>query len=235
VEVTAVIPAHLDSRRLVRKVLRKIKGKSLIEHVYRRVKESKLIEGVYVASSDREIIDEVISFGGEYIETEKKHNCGTSRVSEVASSINSDIIINIQADEPLISHELLDSMAEHMMKDRGIDILTPVKKIVNINEINDNSVVKVLFDKDNKALYFSRLPIPYNSEIYYKHIGIYCFRKSFLLNYPTLKESSIDKSEKLEQLRFLYNGYKIAVFVTEYETIGVDTEEDLKRVEEILG
>ncbi|MDP8215733.1 MAG: 3-deoxy-manno-octulosonate cytidylyltransferase [Candidatus Kaelpia imicola] len=234
-EVAAVIPAHLDSKRLYRKVLRKIKGKSLIEHVYYRVKESKYIEKVYVASSDREIIDEVVSFGGEFIKTTKIHNCGTSRVSEASSSLDAAVIINVQADEPLISHELLDEMARYMTDNRDIEILTPVRKITEFDEIDNKNVVKVVFNKDNKALYFSRLPIPHGGEEYYKHIGSYCFRKSFLLSYSELEESSIDKAEKLEQLRFLYNGYRIAVFVTEHETIGVDTEEDLRRVEEILG
>ncbi|MDP8253948.1 MAG: 3-deoxy-manno-octulosonate cytidylyltransferase [Candidatus Kaelpia aquatica] len=234
-EVVAVIPAHLDSKRLSRKVLRKIKGKSLIEHVYSRVKESKLIEKVYVASSDREVIDQVVSFGGEFIRTAKVHNCGTSRVSEASSNIDADIIINVQADEPLISYELLDQMARYMIDNKDIEILTPVKKITELRDINDKNVVKAVFSKDNKALCFSRLPIPHDADEHYKHIGIYCFRKSFLLSYPELEESNLDKAEKLEQLRFLYNGYRIAVFVTEYETIGVDTEEDLKKVEEILS
>ena len=229
-EVAAIIPAHLDSKRLSRKVLRKIKGKSLIEYVYYRVKKSKYIEKVYVASSDREIIDQVVSFGGEFIKTTKVHNCGTSRVAEASSNIDADIIINVQADEPLISYELLDQMAGYMTDNRDIEILTPVKKITEFDEIEDKNIVKVVFNKDNKALYFSRLSIPHGAEEHYKHIGVYCFRKSFLLSYPELEESSIDKFEKLEQLRFLYNGYKIAVFVTEHETIGVDTEEDLRRM-----
>ncbi len=234
-EVVAIIPAHLDSKRLSRKVLREIKGKSLIEYVYSRVKESKLIEKVYVASSDQEIIDRVISFGGEFIKTTKAHSCGTSRISEASFGINTDIVMNVQADEPLISCELLDQMARYMIDNKDVEILTPVKKITESDEVNDKNVVKVVFDRDSEALYFSRLPIPFDGQEHYKHIGVYCFRKSFLLSYPELKESDIDKAEKLEQLRFLYNGYKIAVFVTEYETVGVDTEDDLKKVEEILS
>jgi 3-deoxy-manno-octulosonate cytidylyltransferase (CMP-KDO synthetase) len=235
VEIAAVIPAHLDSKRLSRKVLREIKGKSLIEHVYSRVKESKLIERVYIASSDKEIIERASFFGAACIETSKGHNCGTSRVSEAAADIDADIIINVQADEPLISYQLLDSMAEAMLKNKDIDIMTPVKKITDAGEINNTNVVKVLFDKESKALYFSRLPLPYNGESFYKHIGIYCFRKSFLVKYSGLEESDMDKSERLEQLKFLYNGYRITVFITEYDTVGVDTEEDLKRVEGILS
>jgi len=235
VEVAAVIPARLASERLPRKVLRLIKGKTLIRHVYERVKEAKNISDVYVATSDQEIIEEVDSFGGNFIKTIREHDCGTSRVSEAAEKIEAQIVINVQADEPLISPQMLDSLTSHMASNENLDILTPVKKIEQKADISDINAVKVVFDKNNNAIYFSRLPIPYRGGVFYKHIGVYCFRRSFLMEYTRLAESPIENYEKLEQLRFLWNGYKIAVFVTDYQAIGVDTEEDLKRVEEMIG
>ncbi|MDD5614284.1 MAG: 3-deoxy-manno-octulosonate cytidylyltransferase [Candidatus Omnitrophica bacterium] len=234
-EIAAVIPARLASERLPRKVLRLIKGKTLIRHVYERVKEAKTISNVYVATSDQEIIDEVESFGGNFIKTVQKHDCGTSRVSEAITEIEAQIVINVQADEPLISPQMLDSLSNHMINNENIEILTPVKKIEQKTDILDVNVVKVVFDKDNHAVYFSRLPIPYGGDVFYKHIGVYCFRRSFLMKYARLAESPLEEYERLEQLRFLWNGYKIAVFVTDYQAIGIDTEEDLKRVEEIIS
>ncbi len=233
-EVAAVIPAHLASRRLSRKVLVKVAGKTILQHVYERVKSADKISRVYVAASDEEIIEEAERFQADVIKTSSHHKSGTSRVAEAASKINAGVIINIQADEPLISPELLNQLAGRMIKDSSIKILTPVKKIKDENEIKDANVVKVVFDKNLNALYFSRCEIPYGGKEFYKHIGVYCFSADFLKEYPILTESPLEGAEKLEQLRLLWNGYKIRVFITEYESIGVDTEKDLKKVMELI-
>ena len=172
-EIAAVIPAHLASRRLPRKALIKVAGKTILQHVYERVKSADKISSVYIASSDDEIIEEVRRFKADFIKTYRYHTSGTSRVAEAASNLNAGIVINVQADEPLISPELLNQMAAQMVKDGSIKILTPVKKIRDTKEIQDPNIVKAVFDKNLNALYFSRLPIPYESGETYKHIGVY--------------------------------------------------------------
>ncbi len=233
-EVAVVIPAHLGSTRLSAKVLRDLCGKTILERVYERAKKAKQIKSVYIATSDSEIIEAAEKFKAQVIKTEKKHLCGTSRVSEAALKINEEIIINVQADEPFISWELIDQLSLKMAEDKTIDILTAVKKIDKKSDIENPNVVKTVFDKSLNALYFSRSAIPYESSQAYKHVGIYCFRRSFLIAYPGLEESPQEKSEKLEQLRFLWNGYKIKVLITEFEGIGIDSAEDLERAKELL-
>jgi len=233
-EIAAVIPAHLASKRLSRKVLIKVAGKTILQHVYERVKSADKISSVYIAASDDEIIEEAKRFQADFIKTSSHHDSGTSRVAEAAFKIDAGVIINVQADEPLISPDLLNQMAAQMVKDSSIKILTPVKKIKDKNEIETPDVVKVVFDKDLNALYFSRCEIPYGGEEFYKHIGVYCFSAGFLKEYSGLPESPLEGEERLEQLRFIWNGYKIRVFITEYESIGVDTEEDLNRMKQLL-
>ena len=234
-EIVAVIPARLASTRFPGKVLSRINGRTLLSYVYERVKSASRIEEVYIASGDDEIIEEAQLLKARYIRTQEKHSSGTSRISEVARQLESEIIINVQADEPLISPELLDELATVIAENKDIQILTPVKIIETSYEKKDPNVVKVVFDRNFNALYFSRSPIPYGGSDYYKHIGIYCFRKDILLRYPDMLECELEREEKLEQLRFLWNGYKIRVFITDYESIGVDTPEDLEKVESLLA
>jgi 3-deoxy-manno-octulosonate cytidylyltransferase (CMP-KDO synthetase) len=233
-EVVAVIPARLASTRFPNKVLAKIGKKTLLQMVYEQIKSVGCVDKIYIATCDEEIISEARAFGAEAISTSKNHSSGTSRIAEAIRNISAEIILNVQADEPLISPLLLDKLVNKMKEDSEIKILTPVKKIEKPEEIYDPNVVKVVFDKDNYALYFSRQPIPTEGDRY-KHIGVYCYRRDILLYYPRLEASPLEKQEKLEQLRFLWHGYKIKVEITDYESIGVDTPEDLEKVKELLG
>lgn len=233
-EVTAIIPARLSSTRFPGKVLYKIGGKTILQHVYERVSLSKRVDDVFIATAEDEIIEEVKSFNGKFIRTTNAHPSGTSRVAEAVSNLSSDIILNVQADEPLISPSLLDQLVEEAFME-DIQIVTPVKKIERKDEIGDPNVVKVVFDKELNALYFSRHPIPYDGEEFYKHIGVYCFKREVLLAYPKLTPSPLEEFEKLEQLRFLWNGYKIKVLITQYESFGVDTPQDLEKIRKFLN
>jgi len=232
-EIVAIIPARLGSTRFPRKVLAKIGEKTLLQMVYERVKSVPTIDKIYIATPDDEIKSCAHSFGAEVIMTSPGHTSGTSRIAEAAGDIPAEIILNVQADEPLISPLLLENLVNIMKMSPEIEILTPVKKIEKTHEDNDPNVVKVVFDKDNYALYFSRQPIPTEGDKY-KHIGIYCYRREVLLYYPQLEPSPLEKQEKLEQLRFLWHGYKIKVEITNYDSIGVDTPEDLEKVKEVL-
>lgn len=233
-EVAAIIPARISSRRFPGKVLVKIAGKTMLEHVYQRVKSAKKIEEVYVATADAEVIEAAESFGAKCIPTKRGHPSGTSRTAEAASQIDAEIILNVQADEPLVSSQLLDELVQQMLREREVEVLTPIKKIENKDEIKDQNVVKVVFDRELNALYFSRLPLPYRGKEFYKHIGIYCFRKNFLLNYPRMEISPWEKVEKLEQLSFLWNGCKIKLLLTECESISVDSPQDLEKIRGLL-
>ena len=233
-EVVAVIPARISSTRFPGKVLKHLGGKSILAYVYERVRSAKMIQDVYIATADAEIIKEAEFIGAKWIKTEKEHSSGTSRVAEAASKIKASIYINVQADEPLISPDLLNELALKMLQDNKIEILTALGEIKNKSEAENPNVVKVVWDKDFNALYFSRSVIPYGTDTFFKHIGIYCFREEFLHNYPFLEKSPLEEKEKLEQLSFLWNGYKIKVHLTEYENISIDTPEDLEKVKRIL-
>lgn len=234
-EAVVIIPARLSSKRLPAKVLAKIGRKTMLEHVYLRAQKAKYVKKVYVATADDEIIKEVKSFGGNYIRTSCAHSSGTSRVAEACRNIKANIIINLQADEPLLKPLLLDRLIELLEKERKIVLATAIAKIRQRQELNDPNVVKVVLDNAGYIIYFSRSPIPYQGNCYYKHLGIYAFRKKFLLQFPYLKPSYLERLEKLEQLRILANGYKIKALETKFQMIGVDTPEDLEKVRRILS
>jgi len=167
------------------------------------------------------------------------HSSGTDRVAEVVRDMDVKIIINIQADEPLVNPIIIDTLAEEMLSNPKLNMATIRKKITDIEEINNPNIVKVICDKDGFAIYFSRFPIPFYREkienmIYYKHLGIYAYTKDFLFTFKNLPFSYLEDAEKLEQLRAIEAGYKIKVIETSFDSIGVDTEEDLKKVENIL-
>jgi 3-deoxy-manno-octulosonate cytidylyltransferase (CMP-KDO synthetase) len=239
VEAIAIIPARIRSKRFPKKVLAKIGNKSMLEIVYRKAYLSKFVKEVYVATADKEIIEEVKKFGGKYLKTSPHHQSGTSRISEVANSLKSNIIINVQADEPLLNPKLLDSLIILMKKNPKIFVVTPISKINSRKELLDPNVVKVVIDNEDFVLYFSRSVIPFKKNSYnisyYKHIGIYGFRKKFISNYSSLKPSYLEKAESLEQLRILSNGYKIKALKTNYKMLGVDTLKDLENVRKIIS
>lgn len=249
-----VIPARYDSTRFPGKPLALLKGKPLIQHVYEGCLGASLVKDVMVATDSEAILEKVLSFSGKAVMTSSKHLSGTDRVAEVASQLDYDIIVNVQGDEPLINPQMIDDVVD-LLSDSSADMGTLTKKIDNPEDIMDPNVVKVVFDKDNFALYFSRSPIPYHREllgsigfnvvvkekslpddfVMYKHVGIYSYRKEVLLRLSSMRQTRLEEIERLEQLRALENGFKIKVKETIFETIGVDTPEDMERVEEWLN
>lgn len=232
-----VIPARYNSTRFEGKPLAMIYGHSMIEWVYKRTLKSNLDE-VIVATDDKRIYDEVIKFGGKVMLTSKKHETGTDRIVEVAKQYDDfEIIINIQGDEPLIETSIINELADAFEKEQ-IDMASVKYKIEDKNEIENPNAVKVVTDENDFAMYFSRSPIPYprkkeNIE-YYKHIGIYGYKKDFLLKYSEMEMTKLEKNESLEQLRALENGYKIKMIETKHKVWGVDTPEDLHNVKAII-
>lgn len=240
-KIVGIIPARYASTRLPGKPLATILDKPMIEWVYRSVKKSRLIEQIIVATDDQRVFDEVKRFGGEVVMTPLDIQTGSDRIAYVARQLPlADIIVNVQGDEPFVSGALIDDAIMPLLVDPKLQVSTLVKKISNQDELYNPSTVKVVFDNFSNAIYFSRSPIPYardsasiTSEItggkFFKHIGLYVYRKDFLLYYTKLPQSSLEKAEKLEQLRILENGYKIRVVETDFESISVDTPEDLYR------
>jgi len=235
-KIIGIIPARFASTRLTGKPLIKINGKPMIQHVYERSIKSKLLNKVIVATDDKRIFNAVKEFGGEVMMTSPHHKSGTDRIGEIVKQRNSettkwDIIVNMQGDEPFINYRNIDKAIEPLISDKKLNVSTLCYKINNHNEIHNPNIVKVVFDKNNFALYFSRYAIPFNRDNgkinYYKHIGLYVYRKSFLLSIIKLKPSKLELSEKLEQLRILENGEKIKVIESKIDSHSVDTKQDL--------
>lgn len=240
--VIGIIPARYSSTRFEAKVLADIMGKSMLQHVWERAKQARVLEDVIIACDDERIADAAKGFGAKVVLTAKGHPSGTDRIIEVINPLDVNVIVNIQGDEPLVHPMMIDTVASALMDDKKVSMATLMKKIENAQEINDPHVVKVVVDKNNFALYFSRAAIPFHPEnsdikepVYYKHIGLYAYTKDFLFTYRNLPVSRLEKMEKLEQLRVLEEGYRIKVIETKYETIGVDTAEDLEKVKQYLN
>ncbi len=237
-KVVGIIPARFDATRFPGKPLAKILNKPMIQWVYERAKKSNSLETLIVATDSQQIYNQVKDFGGEVVLTSKEHQSGTSRIAEVAAQLDVEIVVNIQGDEPLISHQAIDAAVKPLITDPTIYMATLKQKITEESELSNPNVVKVVTDKDDFALYFSRSLIPFVRPPYtfyiYKHIGIYVYRKDFLLKLIQLPPTKLEQAEKLEQLRVLENGYKIKVIKTCYPSIGVDTKEDLEKVSKIL-
>jgi len=233
--IIAVIPARYDSTRFPGKPLVDIKGKPMIQHVYERVSKAKLIDRIIVATDDERIFDAVKNFGGEVMATSRKHQSGTDRICEVIKKVKGDIIVNVQGDEPGIAPLHIDKAVAPLLKDKKINISTLAVRIDDEKFLSDPNKVKVVFDKNNFAMYFSRSCIPFDAQQnikqndFYKHIGLYVYRRNFLLNLKKLKPSKLEQIEKLEQLRFLDNGEKIKVVIVNKESISIDTPSDLKQ------
>jgi 3-deoxy-manno-octulosonate cytidylyltransferase (CMP-KDO synthetase) len=238
-DITAIIPARYSSSRLPGKPLKDICGKTMVQRVYEQVKKVSLVDKVIVATDDQRIFNEVKRFKGNVIMTSKDHKTGTDRLAEVAAKIDTDIIVNVQGDEPLINPSVIKSAIEPLLTDDSLKMSTLRHLIKDEEEINNPNVVKVITDRNKNAIYFSRSKIPYarNSQKfnYYKHIGLYVYRRKFLLRFAEMESTTLEVQESLEQLRVIENGYKIKVIETEYDSIGVDTEEDLDKVRNILG
>ena len=234
-----VIPARWASTRFAGKVLAEIAGKPMIQHVWERAKESKKLNDLIIACDEECVLKAAKKFGANAVMTAKTHPSGSDRIAEVVEKISCDIVMNIQGDEPLIHHSVIDSLAEVFESDRNCNMATVIKILDKKEDWNNPNVVKVVIDEKKNALYFSRSPIPYNCDnnieaTSYKHLGIYAYKKDFLFTYKNLPKSSLEKIEQLEQLRVLEAGYKIKTVLTDYETIGVDTPDDLIRVKNII-
>jgi len=233
-----VIPARYASTRLEGKPLISIEGQPMIEWVYKRTLTSSL-DKVVVATDDKRIFDAVISFGGEAVMTSPDHTNGTSRIAEVAAEYEDyDVIINVQGDEPLIEGAMIDALIEPFRENHDLVMATLKHKIDNYEEVENPNNVKVITDNKDFAIYFSRSPIPYPRTLdmknYYKHVGIYGYKRDFVIEYSKMIPTDLEISESLEQLRVIENGYKIKVLDTPYKVIGVDTSEDLAKVEKII-
>jgi 3-deoxy-manno-octulosonate cytidylyltransferase (CMP-KDO synthetase) len=232
----AVIPARLASTRLPRKMLREIAGKPLVGAVYEAVRSSPLLDDVIIATDSDEILQVCRKNGWKALMTSAAHGSGTQRVHEISNSIAADIYLNVQGDEPLTRPEHIASLLD-VMRDSNVQVGT-LKTPASAADVANPNAVKVVVDADGRALYFSRSTIPHDrdgtSPQYYKHLGFYAYRKSALDRFVALPESKLERSERLEQLRFLENGIPIFVGETLYDTIGVDTEDDLRRVEMAL-
>jgi 3-deoxy-manno-octulosonate cytidylyltransferase (CMP-KDO synthetase) len=232
----AVIPARLASTRLPRKMLREVAGKPLVGWVYEAVRASPLLADVVIATDSSEILETCRRHGWKAQLTAPTHRSGTERVHEISNSFPADVYLNIQGDEPLVRPEQIATLLA-VMNDPEVQVGT-LKTPCSTQEIPSPNAVKVVTAPNGKALYFSRSAIPFdrdqNHPLYYKHLGLYAFRKPALDRFVSWPESALEKTERLEQLRFLENGVAIHVAETPFDSIGVDTEEDLQRAAEIL-
>jgi len=236
-----VIPARYPSVRFEGKVLADILGKPMIQHVWESACKAKALDDLIVACDDERILEAVKGFGGKAVMTARGHGSGTERITEVVADRDVRVVVNIQADEPLIHPAMIDDVAYPLLQSEDLVVATLMKRIEREEEIADPNVVKVVADKKGFALYFSRCPIPFvrddepGMRVHYKHIGLYAYTKDFLFIYKKLAPTRLEQYEKLEQLRILENGYPIKVMETKHETVGVDTREDLARVCDLLN
>jgi 3-deoxy-manno-octulosonate cytidylyltransferase (CMP-KDO synthetase) len=234
-KILGVIPARYTSSRFPGKPLARIASKSMLEHVFERTSQARYLTSVIIATDDERIADAARSFGAPVRMTRADHLSGTDRVAEVASADTAELIVNIQGDEPLIDPAAIDAAILPLLHDDEIRMGTLKKRIEDPREIGDPNVVKVVTDRSGNAIYFSRSTIPYGGAgAHFKHVGLYVYRRDFLLGYSDLPVGPLEKAERLEQLRALENGYCIRVVETEYESLGVDTPEDLERVSKLF-
>ncbi len=238
-DAIGVIPARYGSTRFEGKVLKDLCGKPVIQHVYERAKKAKTLDDLIIAADDDRIIKAVEDFGGRVVFTSKSHSTGTDRLTEVVNEIDVRIVVNIQGDEPLINPLVIDDLVRTMQNDPEIVMATVVKKSYSKEEFNNPDVVKAIVSDENFALYFSRSSIPTfldpgPESYFYKHIGIYAYQKDFLFTFKKLPVSYLETHERLEQLRALENGYRIKTIETKFETVGVDTPEDLAKAKQLL-
>ena len=229
-----IIPARYASTRFPGKPLVEIAGKPMIEHVYRRTSAAGSLAEVWIATDDERIRQAAETFGGRVVMTRDDHPSGTDRIAEAAARLEADVVVNVQGDEPLLDPAEIDAVVAPFAANADLVMTTAATPILRAEDAAADSVVKVVTDRQGYALYFSRLPIPYyrggGGGTHMKHIGLYAYRKDFLLTYASLLPTPLEQAECLEQLRVLENGYRILVVPTEHDAISVDTPEDLDRV-----
>lgn len=253
-QAIGIIPARYGSTRFEGKLLQDLCGKPVIQHTWENAKKSKSIEDLIIATDDKRIYNTARGFGAKVTYTSKAHKSGSDRLTEVVSSIDTKVVVNIQADEPFIHPSMIDDVVSPFLKDKSLHMATLCHKIKKTEDLLDPNVVKVVMDRKGFVLYFSRLAIPYaprtthESEAqrslpkgdaqrtmnHYKHIGLYAYTKDFLFTFKSLPQSRLEKIEKLEQLRVIENGYKIKVVETKHDTVGIDTPEDLVKAIEVI-
>jgi 3-deoxy-manno-octulosonate cytidylyltransferase (CMP-KDO synthetase) len=241
-KIATIIPARYQSSRFEGKPLATIHGKPMIQHVYERSAHSKAADMTVVATDDQRIQDAVESFGGKVIMTKTVHHSGTDRLAEAAQLLDlgmDDIVINVQGDQPLIDPRSLDQVISPFEKDDKLDMSTLAFRIVDPREKINPKDVKVVFDKNGNALYFSRAPIPFGrdkpAENMYKHLGVYAYRRRFLDTFNQFQQGILENIEKLEQLRVLENGVTLRVVVTPFDSPEVDIPDDIERIEAIIN
>ncbi len=238
-KVAAIIPARYASSRFPGKALADLEGVPMICHVYQRAAKARLVDEVYVATDDERIVKAIDNISGKAVMTRSDHASGTDRLVEAISHTDADLIVNVQGDEPVIHPEMIDQAIEPFHTEPDIIMTTLKKQIDSRQELLNPNVVKVVTDHRGDALYFSRLPIPFHreegcSQIHYKHIGLYVYRRNFLESFSQLESGLLEQAEHLEQLRVLENGHSIRVIETNHHTIGVDTPEDLEKARQWL-
>jgi 3-deoxy-manno-octulosonate cytidylyltransferase (CMP-KDO synthetase) len=245
--ITAIIPARYGSTRFPGKALADLGGKPMIQHVYERTSRASHLSQVIVATDDQRIAEAVIRFGGVVAMTAATHETGTDRLAEVAQGLDADLIVNVQGDEPLIEAAMIDQAVAPFLTDRDLQMGTLKCRISCLHDFLSPNVVKVVTDQAGNALYFSRSPLPFFRDkwqdlkdeafasgrlLCYKHVGLYVYQRDFLIKYAALPQTPLEMAEKLEQLRALENGVRIKVVETEFESLGVDTPEDLNKARE---
>jgi len=249
-----IIPARYASSRFPGKPLVPIAGRPMIQHVYERARQARLVDSVLVATDDQRIVEAVHASGGQAVLTSAAHATGTDRIAEVAARLTCDIVVNVQGDEPGIAPEAIDAMVQPMLADPSIRMATLARPLRDVAELLTPHVNKVVVDRSGYALYFSRAPIPYDRHAWpqaphllaaagttptippgcYVHMGLYAYRRDFLLHLAQLPQTPLEQIEQLEQLRVLEHGYRILVVPTTYESVGVDTPQDVARAERLL-
>lgn len=238
--IVGIIPARFASTRLMGKPLADIGGKPMFQHTWQSAKKSKLLDKVVIAVDDEKLFKVAKDFGAEVYMTPQNVASGSDRIAIVTGQLpDAAIIVNIQGDEPFIKGKMIDEAIEPLLFDRKVSVSTLAKRITSVEEMKSPSVVKVVFDYNNFAMYFSRSPIPFVREArtnlqrveaaeIYKHIGLYVYRKEALMKFTSLKPTDLEQIEKLEQLRFLEHGFKMKIVVTENDSLSVDTPKDLE-------
>ena len=238
--IVGIIPARFASTRLMGKPLADIGGKPMIQHTWQNAKKSKLLDKVVIAVDDEKVFQVAKSFGAEVYMTPKEVASGSDRIALVAEKIeDASIVVNIQGDEPFIKGKMIDEAIEPLLFDKKVSLSTLAKRITTVEEMKSSSIVKVVFDYNNYAMYFSRSPIPFARDArtnlerietaeMYKHVGLYVYRREALLKFTTLKPTDLELIEHLEQLRFLEHAFKMKIVVTEFDSPSVDTPKDLE-------
>ncbi len=249
-----VIPSRYASSRFPGKPLVGIAGRPMIQHVYERAQQARLVDAVLVATDDERIANAVRAFGGEAVMTSSEHLTGTDRIAEVAAGLDCDIVVNVQGDEPCVAPEAIDAMVEPLHEDAALQMSTLAHPLRDIDELLTPNVNKVVVDQMGNALYFSRSPIPYDRAAWpqsphvltqsgqaltvppgcMRHLGLYAYRRPFLLTLAQWPQTPLEQLEQLEQLRVLEHGHRIRVVPTLYDSVGVDVPGDVERVERLL-